>query len=544
MNKQDILNRLNEITKSYSFLYVLIRIVFRDFCGSIDTLFSKNTQEHFNQNEFAFLLGLWIKNVEKENVFDNKTEIKIVDEVYKLMYELHCTFLEDYKFDINNLPDFKEHFANGKILQESMFYSGTGAYDLQYIELAISKYKHDIEWIKRNKGFDINMLPEFYMNVKNKLLSKLNMNSKEFLKESPERSVMVNTFCLTKEEIINDKVYFEQILEHFTIDISQVNNLEFNDLGDFNVFSEKPILKIDSNCYFIPSNFALSESIYESLYYWMLTDKEYSKIALKHRGDVAEDITKIIIEPIFGADNIFQNIIINKTKNDQVTDVDILAISGCNALIFQVKSKKLTALSKKGNLDSIKKDFEKAVQDAYDQAIVSKECLKEHENYKFPKQDQGFIEKLSDIQNYFIVTILLDDYPAITQQVHILLDNNKSDELPVAISIFDLALISKYLDSPKEFINYISNRIKFSKYFIASNEASFLGYHLKYGLHKTTGDLVYLDESWAQSIDKLYHEEVYLKKNSNVKKKIQRNDPCFCMSGLKYKKCHGKMKKN
>lgn len=85
MNKQEILNRLNEITKSYSFLYILARIVIRDFCGSIDVLFSKNNNEHLNHNEFAFLVGLWIKNVDFNIIYDNKIEMEIFEETYGLM---------------------------------------------------------------------------------------------------------------------------------------------------------------------------------------------------------------------------------------------------------------------------------------------------------------------------------------------------------------------------------------------------------------------------------------------------------------------------
>ena len=76
MKKEEILERLNEITKSYSFLYILGRIVIRDFTGPIDILFSKNNMEHLNHKEFAFLLGLWLKNVDISNHFDTETEIK------------------------------------------------------------------------------------------------------------------------------------------------------------------------------------------------------------------------------------------------------------------------------------------------------------------------------------------------------------------------------------------------------------------------------------------------------------------------------------
>jgi hypothetical protein len=538
MNKQEILNRLNEITKSYSFLYIIGRIVLRDFCGSIDVLFSKNNNEHLNHNEFAFLVGLWIKNVDLNIFYDRKTEMEIFEETYHLMENLHFTFLQDFKFDPDSPPNFHEHFLKGGTMQESIFYSGTGAYDKQYTELVCTKYKHDIEWLRENKDFNLNSLPKFYDNTKDILQKKI--NNRRLKKNISDEELILEIFCLKKEEIVAENKDFENILAHLHIDLTKANNKNFNDLGDFNLYNEKPIIKINKDLYFIPSAFAISESMYESLYYWMLADKKYTNIAAKNRGNVAEEITKNIIEPVFGDKNIYQNIIINKTKNNQITDIDILAICNDSAIIFQIKSKKLTALSKKGNIESIKSDFKKAVQDAYDQAILSRKCLQKFHEFKFPFQDEEFKNRLLEIQNYLIVTIVLDDYPAITHQVHILLENN-SEELPVAINIFDLALIAKYIPKPEGFIDYISQRSKYSKYFHSANEMGFLGFHLSKGLKKYDGDFIYLDESWAKSIDKKYYNEVYEHKIEKTQsKKIQRNDPCYCNSGLKYKKCHGK----
>jgi len=538
MIKANILNRLNEITKSYSFFFVLATIVIRDFSGPIDTLFSKNNKDHLNHNEFSFLIGLWIKNID----FNNKNELKeeeIFPETYDLMEKLHYTFFNDFKFNPELIPDFKEHFSKARILQETMFYAGTGAYDKQYKELVTEKYKYDVEWLQNEKGFNLNSLPQFYDNIKNVLQEKL--NDRRFKKNLSHREMAIQVFCLNKEEIVKENKDFEIILNHFQIDLAEANNKQFNDLGDFNLFSEKPILKIKDNLYFIPSTFALSESMYESLYYWMLADKKYLDTALKNRGNVAEEITKNILEPVFGSKNIYQNIIINRTKSEQVTDIDMLAILNDTAIIFQIKSKKLTSLSKKGDMGSIKNDFKKAIQDAYNQAILSRKCLENFQNYKFPFQDDDFKSRLPKIKNFLIVTIVLDDYPAITHQVHVLLENN-SDDLPVAINIFDLALIAKYLSKPEKFTDYISKRTKYSNYFKATNEMGFLGFHLDQGLKKYDGDLVYLDESWAQSIDKKYYQEVYKDREERThSKKTQRNDLCYCNSGLKYKKCHGKL---
>ncbi|ALU74110.1 hypothetical protein AUW17_01960 [Tenacibaculum dicentrarchi] len=270
----------------------------------------------------------------------------------------------------------------------------------------------------------------------------------------------------------------------------------------------------------------------------MLKDLKYTKIAFKNRGNVAEEITSNMLESVFEKSNIYQNVLINKTKRETVTDIDVLVIHKERALIFQIKSKKLTSLSKQGNLESIKNDFKKAVQDAFEQGIKSEKCLLGYKNFKF--KDDELVQKISKVKEYNIITIVLDDYPGISHQVHILL-GNKSDKLPVSINIFDLEILLKYLRKPDDFIDYISKRVSFSKYYKANNELCYLGFHLKKGLNKYDADYIGLDESWGQLIDKTYYKEVYRDKIQNFSKsEIRRNDPCFCKSGLKFKKCHGK----
>ncbi|MCF6168650.1 SEC-C domain-containing protein [Lutibacter sp.] len=540
MKNEKILKRLNELTSSYSFIYILVSIVITDFCGTIDELFLKNVREHLNDKEFSFLVGLWLKNLKKDNLIEEEKLEAIYDEVYKLMDSLHLTFMSDFKFDSNDKTDIFDKFSKGSLLQETIIYAGTGAYDNQYKKLSTQKYKYDEKWILENKGFSINCIESFYDNLKSKLQTKL--NDRKFLKKLKSNEALLDLFCLTKLEITKKNTDFENLFNCLITDVSDKNNIEFNDLGDFNIFSAQPIIKISKDRYFIPSAFAVSEALYESPFYWMLNDSKYKKIALKNRGDIAEELTANMLETVFEKSNIYQNVLINKTKNETATDIDVLAIHKERAIIFQIKSKKLTSLSKQGDLESIKDDFKKAVQDTFEQGLKSKSCLLNYENFKF--KDDELVGKISKIKEYNIVTIVLDDYPGISHQVHILL-GKKSNILPVSINIFDLEILLKYLRKPDEFIDYISKRVSFSKYYKADNEMCYLGFNLKKGLNKYDADYIVLDESWAQLIDKTYYKEVYREKIQDFsKRKIGRNDSCFCRSGLKYKKCHGKRQNN
>ncbi|ALU74109.1 hypothetical protein AUW17_01955 [Tenacibaculum dicentrarchi] len=255
MEKEEILKRLNELTSSYSFIYILVSIVRTDFCGTIDELCLNNVREHLNHTEFSFLVGLWLKNIKKDNLIkEDKLESKF-DEVYQLMDSLHFTFMSD--FDPNDKTDIFDKFAKGSLLQEAMIYAGTGAYDNQYQKLSTQKYRYDEEWILENKGFNINCIEGFYNNLKSKLQNKL--NDSKTLKKTTNNEAFLDLFCLTKLEITNKNTNFENLFNCLTIDIyDNNNNLKFNDLGDFNIFSAQPIIKISNDRYFIPSSFAVS----------------------------------------------------------------------------------------------------------------------------------------------------------------------------------------------------------------------------------------------------------------------------------------------
>jgi hypothetical protein len=540
MNKEQILDRLNEITSDKNFIYVLSAIVLKDFCGTLSELSSKNVRKSLNNNEVKFLMGLWVKNWsnKQDTSYD---ELKVFHEVYSLMEQFHYTFMPDLSKMLENPSESPfDFFNNGLMFKETMFYSGTGAYDYQYTKWVTEKYKYDEDWLSKSKSINLSKLPDFYHSLK--MLQQAKLNKLKFDSEETFRDKLLDVFSLSKDEIIAKDKDFAGILENFILDLKQPQNQNFKDVGDFNILAEKPIIELTKEKYFIPMPYDLSEAIYESPFYWMNSDENYRSKAQFNRGEIAEEITFKIIEKIFGTNNTLQNLIINKSKSTMVTDIDILAVKDDKAIIFQVKSKKLTALSKKGNIDAIQSDFKKAVKDAYEQGLTAAECLKSSNDFQFILKSEPDFKLDFDINKSFVVTIVLDDYPAITHQTHILL-GKEYEEFPVALNIFDLEIVTKYLNTSEKFIDYIERRIKFSQYYKADNELGFLGFHLKKGLQKfPDSDMIALDESWAQFFDGDYYGEIsgVKKIQDNLRKKIGRNELCPCGSGIKYKKCHGK----
>jgi hypothetical protein len=181
LNKTQILDRLNEITSSYSFVKVIAKVCFRDFCGTIAQLANNNPQDHLNFNEVAFLIGLWLKNNKINIILPDDQVDKIFEEVYSLMLELHLTlYRETPKIDPKKPQTLYEIFNDGASLKETIFYDGVGAYDYQYIKWLPKKYKLDHKWLLENKDFDVHKTFSFYDLLRKKL--QLSCHQRPFIR--------------------------------------------------------------------------------------------------------------------------------------------------------------------------------------------------------------------------------------------------------------------------------------------------------------------------------------------------------------------------
>lgn len=116
------------------------------------------------RNEIALLIRLMLKkeltitfneslinnNIERTVELLSNLHTSLNDEMWTDKFtELAKYIQNDKKSDIQNLndsyPDFKE----------PVFYAGDYAYDFQYRDFAVERYRNDNYWIIDNKGFDV-----------------------------------------------------------------------------------------------------------------------------------------------------------------------------------------------------------------------------------------------------------------------------------------------------------------------------------------------------------------------------------------------------
>lgn len=561
----EVFQQLYDLAKKPGYLYTLLFMIEEDIFMPISQIKDSNPRIRLSVKEASMLLGLIIK--ENRNTLlepdDISTFLAYRKNTYNLLEELHFAFskpliekmrvaiAKDQSGEQANFPT-KEEMGKAQNQRESFFYTNEPAYDLEYLSLAPKKYLYDNDWLIKNVGFTIEEAVNIALNIKkhfDKQMRKLPHFSKEkmeelFLKDkrnqnNPEALERhLNFYALYKYKNLlseptaeKDSDYIESIschalcqaiiglyqldieelekcsgfqkfLDKFSLKFDNNENQDYSEPGSQNVVNWKPIIKINSNCYILPLPYILAQSIYETPYYWLVSDKHYSKTAGTHIGKSSEDIACNFLLPVFGQKNTFQNVKIKQGKEDK-TDIDVLCVLGNKALCLQIKSKKLTEKAQIGNDECYKKDFRCAITDAYNQGlecrklILSKSC-------ELIKCDGDRLD-FESIDEVYLLCVTTGFYPAIPQQVRMMLEIKDSATTPVVLNLFDLHIVTHYLSDPYEFLYYIRQRIATNDYFIAENESVLLAYHLKNKLWKSSEyNQCNLGQDIAEYIDEDY----------------------------------------
>lgn len=519
-SREEIIEALERLTQEPGFFHSLTFILMRDFFYSAAEAADINWRDHISFQEAAFLVGLMVKHTvdfdTPPSTTDSERQIK---ETYALFKELQHNHIGSFFEGLS--PDsmegksteekeraIQEHFGQGDLMTEPIFYGGSGAYDFQYWELAPKKYAGDLEWLVKNRGFSMetavkiaraiqdNQVKKFQDSVrKSRLLFKRRGSFEELCRNN------IDIFTFSPSEIVGfSESELNSFFESFALIPGTVNH-NLSSTGDYNALSSHPIVKIREDTYFIPINFLLAESLYESPFYWMNADTEYRATAAKNRGETTEQFAYEMLQKVFGKENVLKNVQVTRKKGERVTDIDVLAFYGNKAVIFQAKSKKLTELSKQGNTESLKKDFSEAVQSAYEQGLRSRKAIIDKTNQLV--DSTGNVLQLDEsIDDAYILCLSTEYYPAVTSQLEAYLQKEASDPYPIALSIFDLELLVFYLDNPFDFLYYLRQRAALTESIRAASEIALLAYHIRVGI-KPIDDVQFIavDEQFAQLID-------------------------------------------
>ncbi len=512
-SESEIVTDLESLSQEKGYIY--------SFCRMVDEYLWLKPSEpeipdwhsQLNIRELTFLLGLMVKY--QLTISDSPTERESdlhIDKTNELFHELHQTHAFPKTKEVNaaqvNLEDWESGLKNtytdwiksGKGIVEPVFYGEEGAYDFQFLKMAAWRYKLDNQWIKSNIGMDVDTLTDIAGKIKRLTEYRANdVTRTSDFRDSCFR--LISVFLIKPDGVPGaNREEIEVFLETFSVEPRDGVNQNLNTIGEYNTADSHPIIKINNELYFIPIYYNLAKSIYENPFYWILKDSDYRQTGLQNRGDVTEEIVFELLRRVFGIDNVFRRVKIKRGNRD-ITDIDVLAVCGSKAVIVQVKSKRLTVLSKGGDGKSIEKDFKQAVQDAYTQALLSRNFLLETDE-TLTVNEERLMQVKGNIDDAYIICATGDHYPAITIQTKSYLKKKATDPYPVVLSVFDLDTISFYLREPYDFIYYVRQRTIHAGHFEADSEMAFLGFHLNKKLFPTDGyDITIIPQYYAYLID-------------------------------------------
>ena len=506
--EHEVVADLERLSQSDGFIYTFCRLVLNSLFMSPDEVADFSWDQRLNVQELAFLLGLMVKRPLTVTIplSPERSETQY-NTTLGLFRELHSAYgfspgspsIETRQ----NLEDYVQYYDgwmdSGRGMVEPIFYGGEGAYDFQFLEMAERRYRDDKNWLAHHMGTSYDNILEIARQLTK--LSTARFNSTR-IDESYEDffSHYLEIFSFRPHDISNvaDEA-IDSFLQAFSLLPGEANE-DFKNVGDYNEACSRPVIQLDNNRFFLPIPLKLAESIYESPFYWMLEDTNYKDTAFRNRGMATETIAYELLKQVFDEGNVYRGVKITARKDD-VTDIDVLAVEGSKAIIVQAKSKKLSLKSRRGDGKSLKCDFQRAVQEAYDQALVSRKAVIEDEA-SLSIDGQRIDQAMEAVDEAYIICLTGDYYPAVTLQLESYLEREDADPFPIAMSIFDLDIITFYLEDPFDLLYYLRQRSIHATHFKTDSEITLLAYHLSSKLAPSEQNaLSWIPSTYSQLID-------------------------------------------
>lgn len=492
-SESDVFTELIELCSAPGYLHAISFFCSRDNTISYedvitsDDMFNQIQPERLVRTEISTLIGLACKgeidykpqppNIIKEYII--KTE--------RLLNDLHQSMMlaMKEKLDINltSNADYNP-LKNGATLRELIFYGGETAYDFQYLELSRLKYVSDNRWLEKNKGFSIENAIDVILAIQKFQSKKINNSLSELIEKDQKTWNMLDVYTFTVADIALEIGLSQELVRNVISSFVSTASLnDFKSLDDFNPKNAYPIIQLNQKEYALFQNYSLTEALYENPFFWFYDDKDYRNVAMKNRGDFTESFSAKRLENVFGKKNVYQNIKIIDSKSQVLGEIDVLVTFAERAIVLQAKSKRLTIASRKGNDFSLQNDFEKAVQNAYEQAYLCSKLIPD-ESYKLISEDGSELYINRIFREIYPFCVVSDHYPALSVQAKQFLIFKETEVIkpPFVMDVFFLDTLSEMLDSPLYFLSYINRRTLYNEKILSAHELTVLSYHLKRNL--------------------------------------------------------------
>lgn len=492
-DESEVFAELGELCTSPGYIHIIAYFCGRDnFIRYGDKILKEDLEHQYSESrlvrtEISTLIGLLVRQPIDFTTPSAEQRNAAIERTQELMLELHYAltkpWMESFKSGVDRSVD---PFTQGASLREPIFYGGESAYLFQYRELAEPKYQADDAWLESTKGFRIGQARSVASAVgaivnERQLAVRKTINPKK----NPEWSLLPG-FEFNATEVAErsgvELAAVERILDAFALPADDRNE-PFTALNEFNATNATPLLRKDNATFLLLQHYSLVEAIYETPFFWMLTDRAYKATALTHRGAFTEDFSAECLTKVFGKARVYRNVDVYRSKGERLSEIDVLVLFGDRALVVQNKSKRLTIEARKGNDLQLQDDFKKAVQDAADQAMLCAEALVAG-GHRLVDGNGTEVALVETFREVFPMCVVSDHYPALAFQARHFLKFRSDGTVrpPMVTDIFALDAMTEMLQSPLHLLNYLHARARFGGKLLVSHELTTLSFHLKESL--------------------------------------------------------------
>lgn len=349
----------------------------------------------------------------------------------------------------------------------------------------------------------------------------------------------------------------DRLLSLFSIRREQRDFIYYN---DNNPFTAAPLCWVSDQKLFVVSSQLLINAIFERIASIIGNpSNSFHDAFVDKRGRIVEDCFLNVLKNLFGTHAKFHLSVCESPGTDEH---DIIVEHKDCILVCEVKSSKIRAplFNPERSYPRIRDDFNSSsgIGYAYKQAISLIEMLSTNESVQlYENMNQSFTIHDTNKKRLVPVVLTLSQYGGIAVNTSYLMEAQSGNPYPWVCNLHDfqnIERINRYLGkSLDDFLEYVFWRVDKHKDIHASDELDIIeAYYTKPDLRMETDPIFIMPNVGINLIDKIYYEEKgvpcdymageYETKRltsapSTTTKKIGRNAPCPCGSGVKYKRC-------
>ncbi len=504
----EIFEDLRILVQSDGALHEISSLIYRDHLVAVDPREGHVIDEpesrwstlKLNKNEVLLLLGLMVQSQTERTYEVQSAREGFAARADVLLREFHDRVLADFTSTVDRSTG---HFVEpedsiGLYGREAIYYGPEGLYLHQLLNFSRQRYGDDEDWLLRNVGISVGPI----LDIARFLVDRINAQMTAIVHRRKHGDYvsngdLTNSLLIEKEDIRRHfGAQADAFFAKFVTPITGTNE-GFTDPFTINAVALAPIIELGEYLY-VPVQYRLCESIYESPFFWMMADKAYEDTHAEHRGVFLEKTAADILRAVFGAQHVYENVEITWNGRDRAGEIDVLVVYGEFVVVVQAKSKRVTLKARAGETEAMKADFKNAVQAPYRQALECIELIKAGARcIAKDGKDLAF----HTLPRFFPMVVLSDPFPASTMISRVMLE--RRDEIAPAIwDIGVLDCVARLLPTPIEMLFYLKCRSDTFEDIVSDSEYNYLGYHIRAKLAlEPDSNFMILDRDFATPVD-------------------------------------------